>query len=52
MSHGKAISIREQTFLDSLKRALRQSAADKIRIALKLSNLCYKLFKATSKNKK
>jgi len=52
MAHGKSISIKEQTLLDSLKRALRQSPAEKIRISLQLSNLCSKLFKAVERKKK
>jgi len=49
MSSEKSLTIKEQTFIDSLKRALRQTAAEKIRISLKLSNLCFKLFKVAKK---
>lgn len=45
------MSLREQIDLDSLRRAVRRSAAEKIRAALKLSNLCFKLFKAAKKKK-
>jgi hypothetical protein len=52
MSNSKALTIREQTVLDSLERAMRQKPATKIRLSLKLSNLCFKLYKAASKKKK
>jgi len=51
MSQAKALTVKEQTLLDSLRRALRQSPAEKIKISLKLSNLCYKLFKAAKRKK-
>jgi hypothetical protein len=49
MPQAKTLSVREQLYLDSLKRAARQTPAAKIRAALKLSNVCLKLFAATGK---
>jgi hypothetical protein len=49
MSQAKTLSVREQLYLDSLKLAARQSPAEKIRAALKLSDVCLKLFAATGK---
>jgi len=52
MVKAKTLTVKEQTFIDSLKRALQQSPAEKILTALRLSNLSFKLFKAAAKKKK
>ncbi|MFH1542064.1 MAG: hypothetical protein ABIE84_03120 [bacterium] len=52
MTQSKTLSVKEQTHLDSLKRALLQSPAKKIMTALKLSNLCKKLFSAANTKQK
>jgi hypothetical protein len=52
MNSSKALSIREQTLEDSLRIAARQTPAEKIRIASKLSILCDKLSKAMKKKKR
>jgi hypothetical protein len=52
MTAGKALTIKEQTLLDSLKRASRQSPAEKIKLSLKLSNFCFKLFDAANRKGK
>jgi len=49
MSKGKILSIREQTLADSLERAARQTPAERIKISLKLSDLCFKLSAAAKK---
>ena len=51
MTNGKSLTIREETMLDSLKKAVKQSPAEKIKISLKLSNLCFKLSRAAARKK-
>jgi len=51
MSNPKALSVKEQTVIDALKKALHLSPAEKIRASLQLSGLCSKLFKSAAKKK-
>lgn len=46
------MNVRKQAELDSLKRFLVISPAEKIIMSLQLSNLCYELQQATKKIKK